>query len=190
MDVYEAIFSRRSITKFKPDPIPGEVLKRVFSAALWAPSKQDLQNWYFVVLGGSHKKNFLAFLQAEFARTVATAQPPSLSLSRIWTTEQFINAAERAPILVIAFSDKPINEDLDYGLSVAAAVQNLMLAAWSEGIGTRWYTYDLYAVKESICSYLGLEGKDLVGIIIMGYPEEIPEPTPRRERRIEWRMEP
>ncbi len=187
MEVYDAILSRRSITDFKPDPIPKEVLEKVLSAALWAPSKLDLQNWYFVVLSGKSKKNFLAMLQAKFAQIVAAAQ--ALSHYKTWATEWFLRAAEQAPVLVIAFSDLPLSEDPEYGLSVAAAVQNLMLAAWNEGIGTRWYTYGLYAVKEAINSHLGIKDKDLVGIIVMGYPEKIPEPTLRREGRIEWRME-
>lgn len=188
MDAYEAILTRRSITKFKPDPIPREVLEKVLSAALWAPSKFDLQNWYFVVLGGKNKRDFLVVLQSEFTRLVTSAE--TLPAYKAWATSWFLDSAMQAPVLILAFSDRPIAEDLDYALSVAAAVQNLMLAAWNEGIGTRWFTAGLWAVKDAICSHLGLEGKDLVGIIVMGYPEVIPEPTLRQEGKIDWRMEP
>lgn len=186
MDVYEAIISRRSITRFKPDPIPKETLEKILHAALWAPSKFDLQNWYFVVLGGQSKKAFLTMLQVEFARILASAQ--ASPLFKAWTTEWLLQALEQAPILILAFSDRPISEDMDYALSVAAAIQNLMLAAWNEGIGTRWFTAGLQAVKESVCSHLGLQDKELIGLIVMGYPEEIPQPTLRREGRIEWRI--
>ncbi len=186
MDVYEAITSRRSITRFKPDPIPKETLEKILNAALWAPSKLDLQNWYFVVLGGKSKKDFSLMLQAEFTRLLTSAQ--ASPLFKAWATEWFLQALEQAPILVLAFSDRPISEDLDYALSVAAAVQNLMLAAWDEGIGTRWFTSGLQAVKESIYSHLGLKDKELIGLIVMGYPEEIPQPTLRRGGRIEWRI--
>ena len=190
MDVYEAIVSRRSITRFKPDPIPREVLEKVLSAALWAPSKQDLQNWYFVVLAGSQKDRLVALLRAKFAQIVSAAKAPSLSLYRAWATDWFLDAAEQAPVLIAVFSEKPVSEDIDYGLSVAAAVQNLLLAAWNEGIGTRWYTSGICAVKEAISEHLGIRDKDLVGLVVMGYPAEIPEPTLRREGRIEWRVEP
>ncbi|MCS7286733.1 MAG: nitroreductase family protein [Anaerolineae bacterium] len=188
MDTYEAIVSRRSIAKFKPDPIPHEVLEKILSAALWAPSKMDLQNWYFVVLGGRQKEKFLHLLRTEFARLVVTAEVSSLH--RIWTTESFLQAAAQAPVLVVVFSEKPVGEDLDYALSVAAAVQNLLLAAWNEGVGTHWFTYGLYAVKDAVYSHLGIKGKDLISFIVMGYPEEVPEPTIRQKGKIEWRMEP
>ena len=186
MDVYEAIISRRSITRFKPDPIPKETLEKILHAALWAPSKFDLQNWYFVVLGGQSKKAFSTMLQVEFARILASDQ--ASPLFNAWATEWLLQALEQAPILILAFSDRPISEDMDYALSVAAAIQNLMLAAWNEGIGTRWFTAGLQAVKESVCSHLGLQDKELIGLIVMGYPEEIPQPTLRREGRIEWRI--
>lgn len=188
MDTYEAILTRRSIIKFKPDPIPREVLERVLSAAMWAPSKGDLQNWYFVVLGGKNKRDFLAMLEVEFTHLVIAAE--ALPAYKAWATSWFLNSAMQAPVLILAFSDRPITEDMDYALSVAAAVQNLMLAAWNEGIGTRWFTSGLWAVKDAVSSHLGLKGKDLVGIIVMGYPEVIPEPTIRQEGKIDWRLEP
>lgn len=188
MDTYEAIVSRRSIDKFKPDPIPREVLEKILSAALWAPSKMDLQNWYFVVLGGRQKEKFLHLLYAEFSRLMVKAD--ASSLHKTWTTEWFLQTAAQAPVLVAVFSEKPVGEDLDYALSVAAAVQNLLLAAWNEGVGTRWFTHGLYAVKDAVCSHLGIKGKDLISLIVMGYPKELPAPTIRQEGKIEWRMEP
>lgn len=44
MDLYEAIKGRRSIRKFRPDPIPREVLERILEMATWAPSGMNLQN--------------------------------------------------------------------------------------------------------------------------------------------------
>ncbi|MBM4080403.1 MAG: oxidoreductase, partial [Planctomycetes bacterium] len=48
MDVYEAIRTRRSIRRYKPDPIPDEVLKRVLDAARLAPSANNIQPWKFI----------------------------------------------------------------------------------------------------------------------------------------------
>ncbi|MDY6954405.1 MAG: nitroreductase family protein, partial [Thermodesulfobacteriota bacterium] len=55
MDLYEAILGRRSIRKFKPDAVPREVLEKILAMATWAPSGMNLQNWYFVVIGGKRK---------------------------------------------------------------------------------------------------------------------------------------
>ncbi|MEU0288457.1 nitroreductase [Streptomyces sp. NPDC006147] len=50
MDVYEAVKSRRSVRRFSDRPVPREVLKRVLSAAAWAPSGSNLQPWHAFVL--------------------------------------------------------------------------------------------------------------------------------------------
>ncbi len=50
MELYEAIKGRRSIRRFKPDPVPKEVLDRILEMAIWAPSGMNLQNWYFLIL--------------------------------------------------------------------------------------------------------------------------------------------
>jgi len=187
MDVYEAIFNRRSITKFKEKPVPREVLERVLEAALWAPSMQDMQNWYFVVLGGAAKKRLLATIQLNFAKLLSALEE-SFPWTSVRRTDWFLQAAAQAPVLIAVFSDVKVERCLDCALSVAAAVQNLLLAAWSEGLGTRWFTSGLYAISESISSVLGVKDKDLIGLIVLGYPEEIPQPSPRRKNRVEWRL--
>lgn len=53
MDVIEAILNRRSIRRFKPAPVPREVLEKVLDASRWAPSGGNVQAWHFVVLGGT-----------------------------------------------------------------------------------------------------------------------------------------
>ena len=55
VDLHEAITERRSIRRFKPDPVPKEILERILEMAMWAPSGMNLQNWYFVVIGGKRK---------------------------------------------------------------------------------------------------------------------------------------
>ena len=50
MELMEAIKGRRSVRKFKPDPIPKEDLEEIIQAGLCAPSAQNLQPWYFVAL--------------------------------------------------------------------------------------------------------------------------------------------
>ena len=53
MDVYEAVTSRRAVRGFTDQPVPREVLKRVLSAAAWAPSGSDLQPWHIYVVTGA-----------------------------------------------------------------------------------------------------------------------------------------
>ena len=59
MELMEAIKTRRSIRKFTDEPVPREKLEKIIEAAMWAPSGQNLQPWYFVALT---KDEDLAFL--------------------------------------------------------------------------------------------------------------------------------
>ncbi|NLK52604.1 MAG: nitroreductase family protein, partial [Syntrophomonadaceae bacterium] len=56
MKFYEVIHKRRAIRKYKPDPVPREVLLRILDAANWAPSGMNLQQWEFIVVTGNKKK--------------------------------------------------------------------------------------------------------------------------------------
>ena len=58
MEMLEHIKARRTIRKFKPDPIPERILDEVFEAAMWAPSHANVQPWDFVVVGPeAHVRN-------------------------------------------------------------------------------------------------------------------------------------
>src|SRR5918996_2710601 len=50
LDVYEAMRTARAVGRFRPDPVPDEVLSRCLEAATWAPSGSNRQAWRFVVL--------------------------------------------------------------------------------------------------------------------------------------------
>ena len=62
MELMEAIKTRRSIRKFTDELVPREKLEKIIEAAMWAPSGQNLQPWYFVALT---KDEDLAFLISE-----------------------------------------------------------------------------------------------------------------------------
>ena len=50
MELVEAIKERRSIRRYKSDPVPHEVIQEILENAVWAPSAQNLQPWYFLAL--------------------------------------------------------------------------------------------------------------------------------------------
>jgi nitroreductase len=52
MNIIEAIYSRRSIRSFKPDPVPRGVLEQLVDASRWSPSGSNTQPWEFAILGG------------------------------------------------------------------------------------------------------------------------------------------
>ncbi|MFJ7075566.1 nitroreductase [Streptomyces sp. NPDC098781] len=71
MDVYEAVTSRRAVRGFTDRPVPREVLRRVLSAAAWAPSASNLQPWRAYVVTGRP----LAELKTHAGERVASGEP-------------------------------------------------------------------------------------------------------------------
>ena len=67
MDLYEAIKGRRSIRRFKSDPVPKDVLEKILQMAIWAPSGMNLQNWFFLVVTGDQKDNLVEIVSTSFA---------------------------------------------------------------------------------------------------------------------------
>ena len=64
MDVIGAIEARRSIRRFKADPVPRQTIERLLDLATKAPSAKNAQPWSFIVLEGE-KKNAVAGLLAD-----------------------------------------------------------------------------------------------------------------------------
>ena len=56
MDVMEAICTRRTIFKFKPEPVPNDVIEKIFEAGVWAPNHHLTEPWRFIVLGEKTKE--------------------------------------------------------------------------------------------------------------------------------------
>ncbi len=122
MDIFEAIKGRRSIRSFKPDPIPDEDLRKILEAATWAPSAGNLQPWVFVIVKDEERKRRLA----------------RAALGQMFITE--------APVCIVVGANEERSawrygkrgRELYCLLDCAAAIQNLLLAAYALGYGSCW----------------------------------------------------
>ena len=56
MELIDAIKGRRSVRKFKPDPVSKEVIEGLLELAQWAPSGMNRQEWFFLVVQGEKKE--------------------------------------------------------------------------------------------------------------------------------------
>jgi len=163
MSVLEVIKKRRSVRKFKPDPIPEEVINKLIEALIWAPSAGNKQmRKFFFVFNKKIKKE--------------------IALTSLY--QMFI---EEAPLVIVACGNKEIERY--YGkrglenylfCDVAASIQNLLLVAQEEGLGSCWVgAFD----EEEIKKILNLsENLIPVAIIPVGYPQKIPSPPPRKDK--------
>ena len=126
MKLLEIIKTRRSIRRYKPDPVPKDILETVVEAALWAPSYMDWQNWHYIVIGGEKKEELFRFLEDSF-RKIVECLDEDISEGVKKRTDFFLNVADEAPNIIAVFSDVDLTTTPEALFSVAASVENLLL---------------------------------------------------------------
>lgn len=184
MDLYEAIKGRRSVRKFKNTPVPKDLIEKIFEVALWAPSGMNRQNWKFFVLAGKRKEELLSISSTSFQYLEPQLQQLYAEKPKIIeSTRRFFKRLGEAPIVVCAYFEPANSEDVTSFQNVAAAIQNLLLVAHAEGLGTCWMTGPVTVANE-ISRFLGVQDMTLVAITPMGYPDETPKVPPRRPDRV------
>jgi nitroreductase len=153
--VERAIKERRSVRAYRDEPVPEELLQRVLEAARWAPSGVNAQPWHFVVVRDKKNREFLsAHSRFLFVRNRHISE---------------------APVSIIICGDPRRSKWYWADCSLAGA--NIMLAAHALGLGTCWIgIFDAPAIKKYFAIPDPLE---IVAIITLGYPEEMPDPPTR-----------
>ena len=56
-DILDVLISRKSIRRYKPDPVPDEMIDKILEAARWAPTGENYQPWRFIVITDPETKN-------------------------------------------------------------------------------------------------------------------------------------
>ena len=184
MDTIDAIFSRHSIPAVKPDPIPAELSERLLSAAVQAPNHFHARPWQFVILQGSARER-LGDLYAQ----ILLEDHPELPVSAL---EKERAKPMRAPLLIAAGVKPPEDtrqDAIEDICAVAAACENLLLAAHAYGLAAMWRSGSAVH-NPRVKTFLGLSpDQPLVGILYIGYPANpatiLPE-RPSFEDRVTW----
>ena len=186
MDLYEAIRERRSIRKFKKRAVTKDLLEKIFDTALWAPSGMNRQNWKFFVLAGERKEELISIAAHSFEYLEPELQKRFADKPKIVeATRRFFKRLGGAPVVVCAYFEPANTEDVTSFQNVAAAIQNLLLVAYAEGLGSCWMTGPV-TVAEEISRFLRVEDMTLVAVIPMGYPDDTPKIPPRRPDRVAY----
>jgi nitroreductase len=171
MDVIEAVKNRKSIRAYKNIPVDDTALNTVLEAARLAPSWANTQTWRFVVIKNQDIKE----------RLIDTS---------LRANNRGIEAIREAPIVIAACAEvnragcrngEPLTDKEGYWFmfDVALAMQNLVLAAESLGLGTVYLGgFDAKKVE----GILGIPaGYRIVAMTPLGYPDESPEAKSRKE---------
>jgi nitroreductase len=166
MNVTEAIKTRRSIRKFKPDPIPDDDIRKLIDAGRLAPSGVNLQPTRYAIIKSAEARDSLkACTPLPFV-----PEAPCVIACCIDTHTTLENGGR-----VRNLDDEAYNAYLQ--LNAAIAIDHITLQAVELGLGTCWIMmFDKSKVKQ----LLGLDEQyDIVALLPVGYPDQDPSPRPR-----------
>jgi nitroreductase len=185
---------RRSIRKYKKDPVPQEVLDRILSAGMNAPSGKNRQNWRFFVLTGKKRDEYLSLSQKSWLG-IKDVLEKRLKPSLYQFTERFFYTLGDAPVIILCYSHNDNEERYHTSIgSVYMAVENMNLACFAEGLGCCTMGAPL-EIKEDVDRFLGVteleeykRGElELLCGLVLGYPDHAPPKAPRQtEGRIHF----
>ena len=170
MDAMQAMLTRKSIKKYKPDPVSKELIEQVIAAGLNAPSGLNKQSP--IILAVTDKQ-----VRDELSRLNAGKDP-------FFRADPFYGA----PVVLVVLADKSVPT---YVYDGSLVMENMLLAAHSLGLGACW----IHRAKETfeqpegkaLLAKLGIEGDyEGIGNCIIGYPDIDPEKKPRKENRVYW----
>ncbi len=189
MEFFDLIKNRRSIRKYRTQPVDKEDILKILDAANWAPSAMNLQPWEFIVVSGESLKP----LANSYKSVVEEFTSKLEDDGEIISNDEFIKFASNfggAPIIIVVLtkaSDES-NERKAYLESASAAMENLILAAADLGLGTCWMTGPLRDAL-SLRRILDIPpNKELVAVTPLGYPDEVPIPLPRIDAELKQKI--
>jgi len=162
------IEGRRTVGKFHPEQPPRELIEQVLEAATWAPNHRLTEPWRFVVLAGEAREELGRFMGAQNA-----AKYPDDPERAAFERGKGERKALRAPV-VIALGVEPLQasnvEEIEEIAAVAAAAQNMLLTAYTLGLGAKWSSGAIVH-DPGVKAWLGLsERAHLLGFLYIGYP--------------------
>ncbi|MED3387201.1 nitroreductase [Bacillus subtilis] len=176
----DIIRSRRSIRKFKQEPVPAAVILDMLETAKYAPNHRVTEPWRFIYVSSETGKANLINTFAAFSKK----SKPDMTEEKL---QNFKNTLGRVPGFLLVVFQEDENErarDDDFA-ATSSLIQNLQLLAWEKGIGMVWKSGKILYDKE-VHQAFGLQDNERFAAIIQtGYPDEAPkvkERTPIRER--------
>ncbi len=189
IDVFEIMRTCRTVRRLRPDPVPDDLLRKVLTAATWAPSGGNRQPWRFLAVRDAALKRRLGELYLPVWRSFSQAytahveaQPPELRARQermIRSADHLAEHFHEVPVIVVVCVHTPDLAITDAGLdrpsvvggaSIYPAVQNLILACRAVGLGAALTT--LLCFKEpEVRALLGIpEDWATCAHLPLGYP--------------------
>jgi len=186
MELAEVIKGRRSVRRFKPDPVPRDIVEKILELAQWAPSAMNKQDWRFIVVEGAKKAALLKITATAFEHFKPILEKNFPDKPKVLeNSKRFFETYGNAPVIVLVYAGHFPAGDAD-PYSASLAVQNLLLAAHDAGLGAVWADAAVFYKEKEINELMGMTGRKLLCLVPLGYPDEVPRAAPRQEGRVQW----
>lgn len=187
--VLEAIKSRRAVRSYLDKPVPESAVETLLEAATYAPSAINIQPWKFtVVTSKAEMKHLSDTVKPAVIRTLPDVGNAALSALKKNLKDPLFNIFYDAPLLIFVSGEKGRYDVYDCSM----AAQNMMLAAYSLGIGSCWIgTAVALANEPKTKEELGVPDDHQVhAAIVFGYPKNgFPQAPPKHPPQILKRIE-
>jgi nitroreductase len=185
--VIDAIRKRRSVRSYESKPIPKDIINMIIEAGNEAPSSMGSQPWRFVVVEDKEIHQKLLQIALPNAKkifdNIKEKDPTRYEsiMKRFDESEDPIYYS--APVIVFV-----IGQGIYADHSCPLACENIMLAAYSLGLGSCWVGLgSLIADNAEARKLLDLKNDEKIyGPIIMGYPKSYPEPPHKKKPEVKW----
>ncbi len=182
--LFQTIYTTRALRRFKPDPVPDEVLFQLFDAAIRASSGQNAQDWRWIIIRDpAMKKQMREWAVEGWSRYSArygseeeiAALPRNQRLSLL-SVRDLALSLDKVPVIVAVLGMK--GRHSTPGGSTFPAVQNFQLAARAMGLGSSIFNLPM---REQLYEMLGIpESNQLYALLPIGYPTDKQGPLNRK----------
>ena len=201
MNIIDGIYKRKSIRKFKNEPVQREDIVKCLEAAAEAPSPKHQQNWYFVVVEKKELIQQMAEIVEESHKRIGEYAQDEKDKQKFMRFMSYYTLFKEAPVVVLVYA-KPyvmieekllraggVKEEVIERLKapqsaaqgIGAAVENFLLAATELGYGTCYMTGPTHAKSEieALIDVVKPE-YELMSLVAMGVPEDETTEKPKR----------
>ncbi len=210
VDIIDVITSRKSIRRYRPDPIPDEMIDKILEAARWAPTGENYQPWRLIVIRDQETRNRIGdlaklgsgsrmtawYCMGEMQKRFEGIKDPEKRdrVLKFMYSGEVSEFAKQAP-LVIAVIGSLMEGSVDVPYDLSACIENMLLEAHSLGLGACWVhgpvasTRDAKKFKEILGIPTGMGEYKVIAYVAIGWPAEDrkhPRPKKSLEEIVFW----
>ena len=183
MEFKELVKTRRSCRSYEDSEISEDQIAAILDAGQWAPSPMNMLPWESIIVTDTEVQAQIIKVAEEAKQAVIDNDGPG------WVNKYSMEYLEGAPVFIIVAFD-PSKGGLGvffiqpHGAlqAVSACIQNIMLAAADQGLGTLWFTFFDPAKLQALLNIP--EHLEIAGLIPLGKPKEDTKTPPRKEPRV------